>query len=110
MLVAAETPAFGGHRVAVDVLESGSDRFTVAVREPPGPGPGPPFRGSVEDLELVWWARDDRGNHYLAARDDGELQFTTPLDPLAATLDLMPTAVDCRAVISFPLQWVANNA
>jgi hypothetical protein len=40
-----------------------------AVREFPGPGPGPPFRGSVEDLELVWWARDDRGNHYLAERE-----------------------------------------
>lgn len=105
MLVAAETLAFGGHRVAVDVLESGPDGFIVAVRESPPPRPGPPWRGPVEDRELVWWARDDRGNHYLAAHgDDEELRFPTPLDPLAATLDLMPTAIGCQAIISFPLQ------
>jgi len=111
VLVAAETPAFGGHRVAVDVLESGPDGFTVAVRESPPPGPGLPFRGPVEDRELIWWARDDRGNHYLATPDDDRklLRFPTPLDPLAATIYLMPTAIDCQAIISFPLQWVAND-
>jgi hypothetical protein len=111
LLVAADTPSFGGHQVAVDVVESGPDGFSVAVRQSPPPGPGLPFRGPVEDRDLTWWARDNHGNHYLAAPDDDrqQLRFPTPLDPLAATLDLIPTAIDCQAIISFPLQWAANN-
>lgn len=74
-----ETPTFGGHRVVVDVLESGPERFTVAARESPRPGPGPPFRGPIDDHELVWWVRDDRDNHYLAARYNDELRFSAAL-------------------------------
>lgn len=109
VLIAATTPTFAGHRVAVDVLESVSDGFTVATRESPAPLLSLGFRGPVEDQELVWWARDDRGNDYLSARRSDELRFTTPLDPLATTLELMPTAVDCRAVITFSLRWVDSG-
>jgi hypothetical protein len=110
VLIAVKTPEFSGHRVAVDVLQSGADRFTVTARESPTPEPGSPFRGSLEDRELIWWARDDRSNHYLAGRSNDRLQFTTPLDPLATSLELMPTAVDGRAVISVPLEWVTSDA
>jgi len=109
VLVAAETPTFGGHQVAIDVLESGPDSFAVAARESPRPGPAPPFRSPFDDHGLVWWARDDRDNRYLAAPYNDELQFTTALDPLATAVDLMPTAIDCRAVISFSLQWAARG-
>lgn len=84
-------------------------RITVATRESPAPLLSLGFRGPVEDQELVWWARDDRGNDYLSARRSDELRFTTPLDPLATTLELMPTAVDCRAVITFSLRWVDSG-
>ena len=75
------------------------------------PGPGLPIRGPVEDRELTWWARDDRGNHYLAIPNDDRnlLRSPTPLDPLACALDLMPTAIDCQAIISIPLQWMASD-
>jgi hypothetical protein len=109
VLIAATTPAFAGHRVAVDVLESVCDGFTVTARESPAPRTSLAFRGPVEDHDLVWWARDDRGNHYLAARRGDELRFATPLDPLAATLKLMPTAVDYRALITFSLRWVDSG-
>lgn len=111
MLIASALPTFAGYHVAVDVLDSGPDGFTIAARQSPAPGPDPSLRGPVEDHELIWWARDDRGNHYLATRfnHEHELRFTTALDPLATTLDLMPTAVDRRAVISLPLRWMTSD-
>lgn len=110
VLIAAEVPTFSGHRIAVDALGSFQDRFTLATRQAPAPLKTTSFRGSVHDQELVWWARDDRGNHYLADWESDELRSSTPLDQLATKLELIPTAVDSRAVISFSLQWVPGNS
>jgi hypothetical protein len=111
VLIATEMPALGRQHVAVDVLDSDPASFTVITRQSPEPGPDPSLRGPVEDRELIWWARDDRGNSYLMTRFNNEhqLRSTTALDPLATSLDLMPTAIVSRAVISFPLQWVTSD-
>jgi hypothetical protein len=109
VLVAAELVELGGHRVAVDVLESFPDCFTLKTRQSPAPQQSVRFRGAVEDNELVWWARDDRGNHYLADWESSLLRFSTSLDPLARELTLMPTTPTSRAIISFPLQWAPRT-
>ena len=69
----------------------------------------------LEERSLTWWARDDRGNHYLGhwngshRHDDaiktGTLAFAPALDPLATRLDVLPTGLTERAVISFALSW-----
>jgi hypothetical protein len=102
--IGAATPEFDGHRVAVDFVESRSSGFTVVFAESPrAQGWGWDAR-TVEDHHLIWWARDDRGNCHLAYRDDaGDQSFSTPLDPRATRLELLPTTPRARAVISFAL-------
>ncbi len=106
------TDGFDGHRVAVLALRSRSDGFTVEA-EATLTHSG---RSDLEDQELVWWARDDRGQNYLGTWDgssrqtmSGELRFFPPLDPQATRLDLMPSTPTTRAVISVPLAWGQAN-
>jgi hypothetical protein len=109
--IGAETPAFDDHRVGVDVLESGPRSFTVVVRESPRASKLGHETRAVEDRQVIWWARDDHGNHYLAHADNhGDQTFRTPLDPRATRLDLLPTTVHGRAVISIPLRWETSDA
>jgi hypothetical protein len=102
------TDEFDGHRVAVLALRSRPDGFTVEAEVTLTDG----GRSNLEDQEVVWWARDDRGQNYLGTWDgssrqttSGELRFFPPLHPDATRLDLMPSTPTTRAVIAVALAW-----
>ena len=100
------TDEFDGHRVAVLAIRSHSDGFVVEAEVTLADN----GRSILEDQELIWWARDDRGQRYLGTWTgsgrqsiSGELKFFPSLDPEATRLDLMPSAPAVRAVITVGL-------
>lgn len=108
------TPLFDGVTVAVNVLESSVDVWTLAVDLAPEGASAHPFETPTARLAgLVWWAEDDRGHRYLAtnyalggnaAGGSGWVTFEAPLDPRARWIELQPTAENTRAVIRVPLE------
>jgi hypothetical protein len=114
MVLGAATPLFDGHRVGVLSIDSDASGFTAEVEVSPG-DVGMRMRfGGISTDQLVWWARDDRGNHYLGSvggwsgggdHASGQINFWPALDPKAQRLELLPTAEAERAVIAFPLHW-----
>ena len=79
----------------------------IPTRQRAQPGPI-----DLEDRALVWWARDDRGNHYLGhwegsradeAVQTGTLAFSPALDPLAKRVELLPTG-RCQSGDLVPVQ------
>lgn len=105
----AQTPEFAGHRVAVLALDSNAGAFSAEIEVTPN------VMAGGEGSTLAWWARDDRGNHYLgsagswsgdAQHGRGTLGFWPALDPVATMLELMPTALTHRAIIAMPLAFV----
>jgi hypothetical protein len=114
IVLGAVTPPFDGFSVAVLDLESDEKGFKVDVEVAPGIGHRMPFDWSLAPPQLAWWAKDDRGNHYLGRRGNwsysdnygnGLISFRPALDPRATRLELIPTAETTRAVISFALPW-----
>jgi hypothetical protein len=100
------TDEFDGHRVAVLAIRSHPDGLIVEAEVTLADN----GRSILEDQELIWWARDDRGQSYLGTwagsgrqSMSGELKFFPTLDPNATRLDLMPSAPTIRAVITVPL-------
>jgi hypothetical protein len=65
IITGVTTDEFDGHRVAVLALRSRPDGFTVEAEVTLTDG----GRSNLEDQELVWWARDDRGQNYLGTWD-----------------------------------------
>jgi hypothetical protein len=117
VVVGAITPEFERHFVAVDCLESGAEGFSVEASVSPRDVEPHPGNLDLEQDTLIWWARDDRENHYLAhwngsgGDEDtttGTLAFVPALDPKAERLEIMPTGLCERAVISFPLRWAGE--
>jgi len=115
IVLGAVTPTFDDFSVAVMDLESSENRFKVDVDVAPAVGRRMPFDWGPGPPQLAWWARDDRGNHYLGHRGNwsfnqdyghGLIDFHPALDPLSTRLELMPTGHTTRAVISFALPWV----
>jgi hypothetical protein len=113
------TPVFDGIAVAALGLESDEEGFEVEVEVTPDLGMHHPFEDSGLGRTLTWWARDDRGNHYLGHvgdwggnedRGQGDISFGPALDPRARRLELLPTAEASRAVISFELPWATGEA
>jgi hypothetical protein len=114
LVLGAGTPLFDGHRVGVLSLESDASGFNAEVEVTPGMMH--PFGGQAGE-QLAWWARDDKGNHYLGSPGSwsgggdyggGEINFWPALDPRARRLELRLTAAGERAVIAFPLQWTSR--
>jgi hypothetical protein len=112
--VGAVTPQFDGVSVAVTSIESTPDGFSVDVEIAPGLLGRGPFDGDVGGPSLVWWAADDRGNHFLGhmggwsgsdTHTEGTVEFEPALDPRATELRLLPTAQTQRCVITVPLPW-----
>ena len=114
IFVGAVTPEFDRHFAAAYYLESNPGGFSIEAAVSPPDSEHNPEQIDFEDRALVWWARDDRGNHYLGHWEDscadeavvsGTIAFSSALDPLAERLELLPTGPGARAVISFPLRW-----
>ena len=114
IFVGAITPEFDRHFAAAYYLESDPDGFSIQAAVSPPDHEHNPEQSEFEDRALIWWARDDRGNDYLGhwerssadeAVASGTIAFSSPLDPLAERLELLPTGPGARAVISFPLRW-----
>ena len=113
IVLGAVPPPFDGFSVAVLDLESDENRFRVDVEVTPA-AVHMPYDLGMGPQPLAWWARDDRGNHYLGQReqwshtdhyDHGTVAFHPAIDPRAARLELLPTGPATRAVISFALPW-----
>ena len=107
-------PSLDGISVAVLLMESVEEGFEVEVEVAPDVVRHLPFDTSVDQPDVVWWAADDRGNHYLGTigqwsgadgTGSGSIGFSPALDPKATQLRLMPTAATARAVISIELPW-----
>jgi hypothetical protein len=116
IVLGALTLPFDGFSVAVLDLESDAKGFQVDVEVTPAVGKSMPFQWSMPPPQLAWWAKDDRGNHYLGRRGNWSYQdsagtglvvFRPAIDPGATRLELMPSAETMRAVISFALPWAS---
>jgi hypothetical protein len=118
IVLGAVTPVFDGFSVGVLEVQSDEYRFRADVEVAPGAAHRMPFDWGMRPHELAWWAKDDRGNHYLGRRGNwnfsgdystGLIEFQSALDPAATRLELMPSAETTRAVISFALPWGREN-
>jgi hypothetical protein len=111
LALAAATPVFDHLSVAVNALRSELNSATLEVT-----ATSTLFnsrRGPV-----VFWAEDDRGNHYLgetgswggggADTTNGEIAFGS-LHPKARSLTLAVTSLDARALIPVTLDWPARE-
>jgi hypothetical protein len=110
--VGAVTPVFDGVSVGVPLVELGASGFEARVEVAPGAAAGHHFGRAEPLVGIAWWAADDRGKHYLGhlnswsandERGSGSVEFSVPLDPRARRLDLIPTTLNARAVISVPI-------
>ncbi len=108
----------GGVRVSVATLTSLGDGFQIDVEVEPGWADPRSHPQGLGQEQLAWWARDDRGNHYLGhfrnsssspERTIGTVAFRPRLDSRASQLDLMPSTVSARAVIEVPMNWVGSG-
>jgi hypothetical protein len=118
IVLGAVPPPFDGFSVAVLDLESDARGFRADVEVAPGVAHRMPHDWSLQPRQLAWWAKDDRGNHYLGRRGtwsysdeyaNGLIGFRPALDPRATRLELMPTSETKRAVISFALPWTRER-
>jgi hypothetical protein len=119
VVVGTVTPPFDGITVAVTALDSRPGSFTAGVEIVPDARTGLPYDQFDERPRLTWWAVDDHGHYSLAepggwdfsgAQGRGTLIFRPGLDPGAAWIDLVPTAVSSRAVIRVPLPWGGHGS
>jgi hypothetical protein len=110
----ATTPPLDGYTLAILALRSTDERFYAEVETVPGLPHWHWPSGQVDKPLLAWWAADDRGHHYLGGQEEwhfsedragGQIEFWPALDPAARVLDIMPTTMSARAVISVPLEW-----
>jgi hypothetical protein len=116
--VSAVTPPIDGVSVALTTLESAPDGWMITAEVTPDVVAHMAFAQAARHRGLAWWARDDRGNHYLGESRSwsgggdlgaGEIAFWPTLDPQATELVVMPTAETKRAVIRLPLVWDAAS-
>jgi hypothetical protein len=117
IVLGAATPLFDGHRVGILSVQSDASGFSAEIEATPGMMHAR-FGGQAGE-QLAWWARDDKGNHYLGSPgqwstsgdySSGEINFWPALDPRAQRLELLPTATTARAVMEFPLQWASRTS
>ena len=107
--------------VRVVAVESTPETFLVDVLTsgwPMDPNSARRWGLGARRLPLTWWARDDRGNHYLGHLTPDhalglpgwrQVEFHPALDPDAAQLNLILTGEATRAVIGIPLRWDAQS-
>jgi hypothetical protein len=108
LIVGAMTPQFDGVQLAAHSVTSDPQGFEIEFDV----APNVLHHNSLDELPIAWWARDDRGNHYLGSPNgwggddkhaEGTLRFWPAMDPRAARLELLVTADTHRAVVSVSL-------
>lgn len=118
VMVGAATPRFDGVTVAVLAVRSTADELTADVELSPGLPHWHEGLSLAGQPMLIWWAADDRGQHYLGRpggwhsgpdRAGGQIEFWPVLDPAATRLDIMPTTLTQRAIIRIPLNWAEGS-
>lgn len=101
-----------GYAIRFDSLTSDEGSFSVALAVSPGNPLLRHFPGMGIDVSPVtWWAKDDRGNTYVAffsrggggPTAEGEVRSLAPLDPRATELTLLPTTTHARGVVRLSL-------
>jgi hypothetical protein len=97
-----------GVRFAAQLITSDLAGFEVAFEM----APNLRGRGALDELPVAFWARDDRGNHYLGAptewsgSDDivrGTMRYWPALDPRANHVDLLVCVESHQAIVSISL-------
>ena len=102
-----------GYAIRFDALTTDEGSFSIALTVSPGTPLLRHFPGIDLDMSPVtWWAKDDRGNNYVAffsrgggggPSAEGEVRSLAPLDPNALELTLMPTTTHARGIVTVPL-------
>jgi len=113
MVIGAVVGSVAGFSLRFDSLTSTAEGFCVDVAASPGWilfHHYPAF--NLDPCPIMWWAEDDRDNRYFGWPDsrggggsvtEGTIIFTTPLDPTASSLRLLPTGRRERAVVTVAL-------
>jgi hypothetical protein len=105
LVLDALTPSCDGVQLAANSITSDLGGFEVAYEVVPNVL----VVDALDELPVAWWARDDRGNHYLGAPGDrsisdtgaqGAMHYWPALDPRAKRLDLLLCVDSHQAVIS----------
>lgn len=108
LVVGAVTPPFDGVEFAAQSISSDTEGFGVEFEV----APSVLHTTALDELPVAWWARDDRGNHYLGhpdgwsggdAHSEGTLRYWPALDPRATRLELLVCADTHQAVVSVSL-------
>jgi hypothetical protein len=108
-----------GYSIRVDSIVTRSGGFSISLAMSPGDSlirniPG----GDAGPMPITWWAKDDRGNTYVAFSDrggggpdvmEGQVTSLAPLDPKATELTLLPTGSHSRAVLTIPLAGLGDR-
>jgi hypothetical protein len=108
LVIGAVTPQFDGMQLCAHSVTSDSEGFDVEFEI----APNVLHATALDELPVAWWARDDRGNHYLGSPNgwggddkhaEGTLRFWPALDRRANLLELVVCADAHQAVISVSL-------
>jgi hypothetical protein len=109
LVVDAVIPSCDGVQFAAHWITSGLAGFEAEFEV----APNVLGLGALDELPVAWWARDDRGNHYLGvptgwyASDEGAqgtMRYWPALDPRAKRLDLLVCVDAHQAVISVSIR------
>jgi len=109
LVLDALTPSCDGVQFAANSITSGPAGFEVEFEV----APNVLGVGALDELPVAWWARDDRGNHYLGGPADrsisdngaqGTMRYWPALDPRAKRLDLLMCVDSYQAIVSVSLE------
>jgi hypothetical protein len=108
LVLGALTPQFDGVQFAAHSITSDAQGFEVEFEV----APNVLHAAALDEMPVAWWARDDRGNHYLGSPNgwggdnehaEGTMRYWPALDPRATLLELVVCADAHRAVVSVSL-------
>ena len=106
------TPSIGDGPIGLDALVLADGNMELHIRLSQNPGGPWGMHGLPVGPQLVWWAEDDLGNHYLGAPSRwsggpqgmvGTVAFWPSIEERAQTIRLAPTAARERAMVELTL-------
>jgi hypothetical protein len=99
---------FDGIQVAIHSISSNQYGFEAEFEV----SPNVLHSHALDELPVVWWGRDDRGNRHLGHPDgwsgsqesaSGSMRFWPPLDPRATELQIVVSADQHQVVFAVPV-------